>query len=226
MHKFNMSFVFHFCILGLKSWIWTNSSTERLKYESPSKWNSYEGFNLEHCIDATKAQALLPLKLGPSPTPRALVFCFAFFWNRALDPKKKEKKKRKKYSLPFHLAKTSSKLLGPSRESHFDTTSLIFPSYIMTPISDDVKKVSQRAAFCPFAEKGPWAWESRQVNMKSNSETTLDFCSYYVIISGGKSGHVNRSIHMWRYICGCYSVRFSCSPTATDLIYTINLVFL
>ena len=40
MHKFNMNFAFHFYILGLTSWIWTN----------PSKWNSYEGFNLEHQI--------------------------------------------------------------------------------------------------------------------------------------------------------------------------------
>ena len=38
MHKFNMNF----CILGLTSWIWTNSSTERLILESPSKWNSYQ----------------------------------------------------------------------------------------------------------------------------------------------------------------------------------------
>ena len=26
-----------------------NPSVEWLKFESPSKWNSYEGFNLEHC---------------------------------------------------------------------------------------------------------------------------------------------------------------------------------
>ena len=32
MHQFNMSFVLHFYILGLTSWIWTN----------PSKWNSRE----------------------------------------------------------------------------------------------------------------------------------------------------------------------------------------
>ena len=37
IHKFNMSFVSHFCILGLTSWIWTNLSTEGLKFESP--WN-------------------------------------------------------------------------------------------------------------------------------------------------------------------------------------------
>ena len=35
-----MSFVFHFDILELTAWIWT----------SPSKWNSYEGFNLELCL--------------------------------------------------------------------------------------------------------------------------------------------------------------------------------
>ena len=45
------SFVVHFYILGLTSWIWTNPSTEDLGFESPSKWNSYEGFNLEHCRD-------------------------------------------------------------------------------------------------------------------------------------------------------------------------------
>ena len=34
MHKFDMSFVFHFYILGLMSWIWTNLSAEELKFES------------------------------------------------------------------------------------------------------------------------------------------------------------------------------------------------
>ena len=53
MRKFSMSFVFHFYILGLTSWIWTNPSTERLKFESASKWSSYEGFNLEHCPTPT-----------------------------------------------------------------------------------------------------------------------------------------------------------------------------
>ena len=48
MHKFNMRFIFHFYILGLMSWIWTSPSTKGLKFESPSKWNSYEGFNIEH----------------------------------------------------------------------------------------------------------------------------------------------------------------------------------
>ena len=48
MHKFSMSFVCHFYIHGLTSWIWTNPSTKGLNFESPSKWNSYEGFNLEH----------------------------------------------------------------------------------------------------------------------------------------------------------------------------------
>ena len=49
MHKFNKSFVFHFNILGLTSWIWTGPSIdEELKFESPWKWNSYEGFNPEH----------------------------------------------------------------------------------------------------------------------------------------------------------------------------------
>ena len=43
-----MSFVLHFYVLGLTSWIWTNPSTEELKFESPSKWNSYGGFHLEH----------------------------------------------------------------------------------------------------------------------------------------------------------------------------------
>jgi hypothetical protein len=39
IQKFNMRFVFHFYILRLTPWIWTNPSTERLKLESPSKWN-------------------------------------------------------------------------------------------------------------------------------------------------------------------------------------------
>ena len=41
--------VIHFYILGLPSWIWTHPSIEELKFESPSKWHSYEGLNLEHC---------------------------------------------------------------------------------------------------------------------------------------------------------------------------------
>jgi hypothetical protein len=45
----HMSIVFPFYILGLTPWIWTNPSIERLEFESPSKWNSYEGFNLQHC---------------------------------------------------------------------------------------------------------------------------------------------------------------------------------
>ena len=49
MHKFNMSFrVLHFYILGSTSWIWTHPSTEALKLESRSKWNSYEDFDLDH----------------------------------------------------------------------------------------------------------------------------------------------------------------------------------
>ena len=39
------SFVFHFYILGPTSRIWTNPSTEELKFESPS---IYEDSNLEH----------------------------------------------------------------------------------------------------------------------------------------------------------------------------------
>ena len=50
MHKFHMSILFHLCNLGLMSWIWTSPSIEGLKFESPSKWNLYEGFNLEHLI--------------------------------------------------------------------------------------------------------------------------------------------------------------------------------
>ena len=49
MHEFNISFVFHFYILiRLTPWIWTNISIEGLTFESPWKWNSYEGFNLQH----------------------------------------------------------------------------------------------------------------------------------------------------------------------------------
>jgi hypothetical protein len=43
-----MSFVFHLYILGVMSWIWTSATTEGLKFETTSKWNSCEGFNLEH----------------------------------------------------------------------------------------------------------------------------------------------------------------------------------
>jgi hypothetical protein len=46
-----MSFVFHSYILGLTSWIWTSPPCEELKFESPSKWNSCEDFNLEHWLE-------------------------------------------------------------------------------------------------------------------------------------------------------------------------------
>ena len=46
MHKFNMSFIFQFYILGLTSWIRTNALIEGLKFENPWKWNLYEGFDL------------------------------------------------------------------------------------------------------------------------------------------------------------------------------------
>jgi len=48
MHKFDMRFVFHLYILRLTSWIWTNPTIEGLKFDIPSKWNSYEDFNLQH----------------------------------------------------------------------------------------------------------------------------------------------------------------------------------
>ena len=63
MHKFNMSFVFQIYILGLTSWIWTRPSIERLNFENPSKWNSYEGFNLEHSPKWTKTPVELKGKL-------------------------------------------------------------------------------------------------------------------------------------------------------------------
>ena len=48
IYKFNMSYVFHFYILGSTSWIWiSRANSEGLNFESPSKWNSYEGFSLE-----------------------------------------------------------------------------------------------------------------------------------------------------------------------------------
>ena len=37
MHMLNMRFAFHSYILRLASWIWTNASTEKLKFESPFK---------------------------------------------------------------------------------------------------------------------------------------------------------------------------------------------
>ena len=57
MHKFNMSFVFHFYIRRLTSWFWTSFSTEGLKFKSPARWNSYEGFNLEQCVDCLEKRS-------------------------------------------------------------------------------------------------------------------------------------------------------------------------
>ena len=61
MHQFNTSFVFHFYILGLTSWIWTDPSTGELNYESPSKWNSYEGLNLIKHRRAWKRKQITPI---------------------------------------------------------------------------------------------------------------------------------------------------------------------
>ena len=58
------AFVFHFYILGLMSWIRTNLSFEGLKFESPSKWNSYEGFNLDHWRRSTKTMRIYRAHAG------------------------------------------------------------------------------------------------------------------------------------------------------------------
>ena len=60
--EFNLSFLFYFYILGLTSWIWTNPSHEALKFESPSKWHSIEGFNLEHCIQSSQCTYKIVLR--------------------------------------------------------------------------------------------------------------------------------------------------------------------
>ena len=66
--KFNMNVVLHFYILGLMSWIWTNPSTEEFKFESPTKSNSYEDFNLEHSMGSwTQITPTLTRKLGWAP---------------------------------------------------------------------------------------------------------------------------------------------------------------
>ena len=46
----------------MTSWIRTNPSTEELKFDSPSKWNSYE--NLEHC---SRLESTFPVLLLPCP---------------------------------------------------------------------------------------------------------------------------------------------------------------
>ena len=74
LHKFNMSFVLHFYILRLTSWIWTSLSTEELKCESPSKCNSYEDFNLEHWSHRIAS----PRRSSPGiASPRILAHCIA-----------------------------------------------------------------------------------------------------------------------------------------------------
>ena len=47
---------------------WTGPSTEALSFKSPSKWNSYEGFNLEHCRPVFNIEAFNALQtwFGPS----------------------------------------------------------------------------------------------------------------------------------------------------------------
>ena len=66
VHKFYMSFVFRFHILELMSWIWTTPSTKGLKFESPSKGNSYEGFNIDHRLPCPR-HTYQPIWQGPTP---------------------------------------------------------------------------------------------------------------------------------------------------------------
>ena len=63
MHKFNMGLIFHFYTLGLTSWIWRSSSTETLKFKSPSKWTLVRasilntGWWYGFRVDATRSQS-------------------------------------------------------------------------------------------------------------------------------------------------------------------------
>jgi hypothetical protein len=62
--------------LGLN---WTNPSTKRLKFESPSKWNSCEGSHLEHRIDLNpKLRARFFISL--SKQPPAMMETSHFIW--------------------------------------------------------------------------------------------------------------------------------------------------
>ena len=58
MHKFNLSFVFHFYIPKLTSWTGANPLNWTLKFESPSKWDPYEGFIFEHWLQPLWLQDL------------------------------------------------------------------------------------------------------------------------------------------------------------------------
>ena len=81
MHKFNMSLVIHFYILGLAYWIWTNPSIEAMKFENPSKWNSYESFDLEHCLEPHTLRFQPTIYLPPSlmPLTSFIAPCLDFF---------------------------------------------------------------------------------------------------------------------------------------------------
>jgi hypothetical protein len=84
MHKFNMRFVFHFYILELTAWIRTNCSSGGLKFENPSKWNSYEGFNLEHWTSCEAALLLTAYKAFglPQGCGNNSFICFIFILKR------------------------------------------------------------------------------------------------------------------------------------------------
>ena len=58
----------HFYIPRSTPGIWTNLSTEELKFESPSKWNSYEGFNLDRWWDDLHSPPMTRFEWGPLKT--------------------------------------------------------------------------------------------------------------------------------------------------------------
>ena len=53
-HIIHAQLSYEFCVSFLYYWIRTNPSSEKLKYESPSKWNSYAAFDLEHGLPWVK----------------------------------------------------------------------------------------------------------------------------------------------------------------------------
>ena len=70
MHKFNMSFVFHFYILGLTSWKWINPWTERLGIWEPFKMKLIRG--------------LQSWTLGGRNGARAIQFVYSFLGGKGL----------------------------------------------------------------------------------------------------------------------------------------------
>ena len=188
MHKINMSFVFHFYILGLTSWIWNNPSTEKLKFESPSKWNSYEVFNLEHWpndFHIASSSTLWSLLVGGDKVRSDTSFAQAR-WACDQRPcgRRAGKCKRKR-------------LVGGGDEGGWPAIGhpTAWPSLILLPFS-------LPSSICLAPSHSPLACSTcPHAHLHRSSHSTTFALRSRISRSRGMSSHLSRSLHFWN---GCH----------------------